>query len=352
MTAIDEFRPDLIILDVMLPDLDGLAVARRLRDRRMPVPVIFLSAKDATEDKIAGLAVGDDYVTKPFSLAELVARVQTVLRRTQGDDGHVLRFADVELDDDTRQVRRGDEPLDLTPTEFRLLRFLLQNPRRVLSKRQILDNVWNYDFGGDANVVETYVSYLRRKLDRARAAADPHRSAGRLRAARAGSLVTPGGRSGGRIGAALRGMSLRARLLIVLAVVSAVGLVAADIATYAALRSSLFRRVDSSLDTERERRRGLARPLRPRGPARSRSSSGLAALGVLTPGMYIDLQPRDGSRPIQATLTRPGETAPHAASSRAASARQPTAARGARRGRDQRRLALPSARGRRAVRGR
>jgi two-component system, OmpR family, response regulator len=149
----------------MLPDLDGLAVARRLRDRRVPVPVIFLSAKDATEDKIAGLALGDDYVTKPFSLAELVARVQTVLRRTQGDDGHVLRFADVQLDDDTRQVRRGDVPLDLTPTEFRLLRFLLQNPRRVLSKRQILDNVWNYDFGGDANVVETYVSYLRRKLD-------------------------------------------------------------------------------------------------------------------------------------------------------------------------------------------
>jgi len=166
VSAIDEFRPDLIILDVMLPDLDGLAVARRLRDRRVPVPVIFLSAKDATEDKIAGLALGDDYVTKPFSLAELVARVQTVLRRTQGDDGHVLRFADVELDDDTRQVRRGEAPLDLTPTEFRLLRFLLQNPRRVLSKRQILDNVWNYDFGGDANVVETYVSYLRRKLDR------------------------------------------------------------------------------------------------------------------------------------------------------------------------------------------
>jgi two-component system OmpR family response regulator len=163
VAAIDEFRPDLIILDVMLPDLDGLAVARRLRDRRVPVPVIFLSAKDATEDKIAGLALGDDYVTKPFSLA----RVQTVLRRTQGDDGHLLRFADVELDDDTRQVRRGDTPLDLTPTEFRLLRFLLQNPRRVLSKRQILDNVWNYDFGGDANVVETYVSYLRRKLDSA-----------------------------------------------------------------------------------------------------------------------------------------------------------------------------------------
>src|SRR3982074_1308021 len=137
-SAIDEFRPDLIILDVMLPDLDGLAVARRLRDRRVPVPVIFLSAKDATEDKIAGLALGADYVRQPFTRAELVARVQTVLRRTQGDDGHVLRFADVELDDDTRQVRRGEEPLDLTPTEFRLLPFLPRNPRRRLSKRQIL----------------------------------------------------------------------------------------------------------------------------------------------------------------------------------------------------------------------
>jgi two-component system, OmpR family, response regulator len=163
---VESFRPHLVVLDVMLPDLDGFEVQKRLLDRGRPSPVLFLTARDATEDKVRGLTIGgDDYVTKPFSLAELVARVQTVLRRTQGDDGHVLRFADVQLDDDTRQVRRGDEPLDLTPTEFRLLRFLLQNPRRVLSKRQILDNVWNYDFGGDANVVETYVSYLRRKLD-------------------------------------------------------------------------------------------------------------------------------------------------------------------------------------------
>ena len=164
--AIDTFRPDLIVLDVMLPDLDGFAIARRLRDGNQRVPVIFLTAKDATEDKVAGLALADDYVTKPFSLAEIVARVQTVLRRTRGDNEGPMRFADVQLDDDTRQVRRGDEPLDLTPTEFRLLRFLLQNPRRVLSKRQILDNVWHYDFGGDPNVVETYVSYLRKKLDR------------------------------------------------------------------------------------------------------------------------------------------------------------------------------------------
>jgi two-component system, OmpR family, response regulator len=165
--AIDEFRPDLVVLDVMLPDLDGFAIARRLRDGRQRTPVIFLTAKDATEDKLEGLAVGDDYVTKPFSLAEMVARVRAVLRRTRAeDDEEVLRFADLALNDETREVWRGDEPVELTRTEFDLLRFLMLNPRRVLTKRQILDNVWHYDFGGDPNVVETYVSYLRKKLDR------------------------------------------------------------------------------------------------------------------------------------------------------------------------------------------
>ena len=167
-TAIDEFRPDLIVLDVMLPDLDGFAIARRLRDGNQRVPVIFLTAKDATEDKVAGLALADDYVTKPFSLAEIVARVQAVLRRTRGDDDGAdgaMRFADLTLDEETREVRRGDQQVELTRTEFELLRFLMLNPRRVLTKRQILDNVWHYDFGGDANVVETYVSYLRKKLD-------------------------------------------------------------------------------------------------------------------------------------------------------------------------------------------
>jgi len=167
-TAIDEFRPDLIVLDVMLPDLDGFAIARRLRDGNQRVPVIFLTAKDATEDKVAGLALADDYVTKPFSLAEIVARVQAVLRRTRGDEDGTdgaMRFADLSLDEETREVRRGDQPVELTRTEFELLRFLMLNPRRVLTKRQILDNVWHYDFGGDANVVETYISYLRKKLD-------------------------------------------------------------------------------------------------------------------------------------------------------------------------------------------
>ena len=165
--AIDEFRPDLIVLDVMLPDLDGFEIARRLRDGRDRTPVIFLTAKDATEDKVAGLAVGDDYVTKPFSLVEIVARVRAVLRRTREEESDgVLRFGDLVLNEETREVWRGGEQVDLTRTEFDLLRFFLLNPRRVLSKRQILDNVWHYDFGGDANVVETYVSYLRKKLDR------------------------------------------------------------------------------------------------------------------------------------------------------------------------------------------
>jgi two-component system OmpR family response regulator len=131
------------------------------------VPIIFLTAKDAPEDKLEGLSLGDDYVTKPFSLAEMVARVRTVLRRTRAEqDEAVLEFADLVLNEETREVWRRGESVELTPTEFNLLRFLMLNPRRVLTKRQILDNVWHYDFGGDANVVETYVSYLRKKLDR------------------------------------------------------------------------------------------------------------------------------------------------------------------------------------------
>jgi two-component system OmpR family response regulator len=161
------FAPDLVVLDVMLPDLDGFAIARRLRDGRQRVPIIFLTAKDAPEDKLEGLSLGDDYVTKPFSLAEMVARVRTVLRRTRAEqDEAVLEFADLVLNEETREVWRRGESVELTPTEFNLLRFLMLNPRRVLTKRQILDNVWHYDFGGDANVVETYVSYLRKKLDR------------------------------------------------------------------------------------------------------------------------------------------------------------------------------------------
>jgi two-component system OmpR family response regulator len=166
--VVGEFGPDLVVLDVMLPDLDGFALARRLRENGRRVPVIFLTAKDATEDKVAGLALGDDYVTKPFSLAEMVARVHAVLRRTRAasEDEAVLRFSDVVLNEETHEVWRAGAPVSLTRTEFDLLRYFMLNPRRALSKRQIMDQVWHYDFRGDANVVETYVSYLRKKLDR------------------------------------------------------------------------------------------------------------------------------------------------------------------------------------------
>jgi two-component system, OmpR family, response regulator len=164
------FRPDLMVLDVMLPDVDGFGVLKRIRSDGYRVSVVFLTARDATEDKINGLTLGgDDYVTKPFSVEELVARVRAVLRRTNGGPGagsSRLTFADLELDEDTREVWRGDEPIELTATEFKLLRYLMLNARRVLSKAQILDHVWQYDFGGDANVVETYISYLRKKVDK------------------------------------------------------------------------------------------------------------------------------------------------------------------------------------------
>ena len=162
-------EPDLIVLDWMLPDIEGIEVGRRLRARGFKSAVLFLTAKDATENKVEALrAGGDDYVTKPFSLAEIVARVQAILRRTAGKpSGDVLRFGNLVLDEGRHEVFRGDTPVQLTATEFSLLRYFMLNPRRVLSKSQILQNVWRYDFGGNSNVVETYVSYLRRKLDAA-----------------------------------------------------------------------------------------------------------------------------------------------------------------------------------------
>jgi len=159
-------EPDLIVIDWVLPDIEGIEVGRRLRARGYKTAVLFLTAKDTTENKVEALrAGGDDYVTKPFSLAELVARVQAILRRTAGElPDEVLRYADVVLDESRHEVFRGDTHVPLTATEFNLLRYFMLNPRRVLSKRQILQHVWRYDFGGNANVVETYVSYLRRKL--------------------------------------------------------------------------------------------------------------------------------------------------------------------------------------------
>ena len=170
-------RPDLVVLDVMLPDLDGFSVTRRLRERGRDVPVLFLTAKDDVADRVTGLTVGgDDYVTKPFSLEEVVARIRAVLRRTGGGtetSASRLAFADLELDEDSHEVRRAGRPVELSPTEFKLLRYLMLNPNRVLSKTQILDHVWHYDFGGEAGIVESYISYLRRKVDTTPEGAEP-----------------------------------------------------------------------------------------------------------------------------------------------------------------------------------
>ena len=167
MTLAEKGRHDLVLLDVMLPDLDGTEVCRRLRAQGFRTPVLFLTARDGTEEKVQGLtAGGDDYVTKPFSLDELVARIRAVLRRTMPTaTPDLLRFADLEMDEETHEVWRQGSLVELTATEFNLLRHLLENARRVISKSEILDRVWNYDFDGDPNIVETYISYLRKKID-------------------------------------------------------------------------------------------------------------------------------------------------------------------------------------------
>jgi two-component system OmpR family response regulator len=162
-------RPDLVVLDVMLPDMDGFTVTRRLRERGRDMPVLFLTARDETQDKVQGLTVGgDDYVTKPFSLEEVVARIRAVLRRAgvagSPDSGRLV-FHDLEMDEDSHEVRRAGRLVELSPTEFKLLRYMMLNPNRVLSKTQILDHVWNYDFNGESGIVESYISYLRRKVD-------------------------------------------------------------------------------------------------------------------------------------------------------------------------------------------
>ncbi len=167
LDAVQKVRPDLVVLDVMLPDVDGFEVCRRLRTDGTRTPVLFLTARDGTEDKVRGLTLGgDDYLVKPFSLEELVARINAVLRRAglaQSDS--VLHCADLEMDDDAHRVTRAGQEVALSPTEYNLLRYLLVNKGRVVSKAQILDHVWQYDFGGDGGVVETYIGYLRKKVD-------------------------------------------------------------------------------------------------------------------------------------------------------------------------------------------
>lgn len=166
--VIERVKPDLIVMDVMLPDIDGFTVTRRIRQNGITVPVLFLTARDDTQDKIMGLTVGgDDYVTKPFSLEELVARIRAILRRTQEQDEQtpVIRVADLEINEDSHDVTRSGVPIELSPTEYKLLHYLMDNEGRVLSKSQILNHVWQYDWGGDAAIVESYISYLRKKVD-------------------------------------------------------------------------------------------------------------------------------------------------------------------------------------------
>jgi two-component system OmpR family response regulator len=170
LTAAEEFKPHAMVLDVMMPDIDGFEVCKQIRNEGQNIGVLFLTAKDGMEDKIAGLTIGgDDYMTKPFSLEELVARIKALLRRTGVVESKVdeekIRFADLEIDEATHEVRRAGHLIDLSPTEYLLLRYLLINADRVVSKSQILDHVWQYDFRGDAGIVETYVSYLRKKID-------------------------------------------------------------------------------------------------------------------------------------------------------------------------------------------
>ncbi|RLK52543.1 response regulator transcription factor [Microbacterium telephonicum] len=169
LNVIREFSPDLLVLDVMMPGLDGLELLRRVRATGNDIPVLFLTAKDAVEDRIAGISAGgDDYVTKPFNLEEVILRLRGMARRhvaAVADEDPRLHVADLTLDEDTYEVERGGTPIKLTAKEFDLLRYLMQNPRRVLSKAQILDQVWSYDFGGNSSVVEIYISYLRKKID-------------------------------------------------------------------------------------------------------------------------------------------------------------------------------------------
>ena len=249
-------NPDLVVLDVMLPDLDGFEVCRRLREQRDFVPVIFLSARDTEDDRVTGFVRGgDDYVTKPFSLEELTLRIGALLRRVRGgDDGAArLRYRDLEMDEDRHQVWRAGREIELSPTEFRLLRYFLLNPERVLSKQQILDHVWQYDFNGEDNVVETYVSYLRRKLDDG----EPRL----VRTVRGFGYVAP------RRDTATSPMSLRTRLVVSLVATLAVALVIAGVALVGLTRQSLLDRIDQELVTPRVD----GRPHRPApGPDRRR----------------------------------------------------------------------------------
>lgn len=231
-------RPDVVVLDVMLPDMSGLEVLHKLREENPQLPVLLLTAKDAVEDRIAGLtAGGDDYVTKPFSIEEVVLRLRALLRRTgvtTVDSGAQLVVGDLVLDEDSHEVTRGGEPISLTSTEFELLRFMMRNSKRVLSKAQILDRVWSYDFGGRSNIVELYISYLRKKIDSGR---DPMIHTLRVRVMSSNQPVR-----------SRRVWSLRLRLLVGQVVVLALVCVGITAATELSLNHHLMRQLDAQLD--------------------------------------------------------------------------------------------------------
>ncbi len=274
--AARETRPDAIVLDMMLPDFDGLEVMRRIRAESPDVPVIFLTAKDSVEDRIGGLtAGGDDYVTKPFSLEEVIARLRALLRRSGAalaKSDSTLVVGDLTLDEDSHEVTRGGVDIQLTATEFELLRYLMRNPRRVLSKAQILDRVWNYDFGGQANVVELYISYLRKKIDAQSSADDPHDARSGLRVApgrlMAEVLATPP-----RESSPLARGTLGRQLVIRVTALVALAAILLSAATALATRTILLGQIDQQLDAVASRSQ-RADPRGQQGPGRQLSLSG------------------------------------------------------------------------------
>ena len=249
-----EHGPQIVVLDVMLPDMTGLQVLRHLREANPAVCVLFLTARDSVEDRVAGItAGGDDYVTKPFALEEVLARLRGLVRRAgiaEQPDEDGLRVGDLVIDEDAHEVWRGGDAVELTVTEFELLRYLMRNPRRVLSKAQILDRVWSYDFGGDAHVVELYISYLRKKIDRGRAADDPHRAGRRVRPQarrRAGRAARRRPVTIRQLGARLRPRTLRARIVTSVAVLLVVGFAAIGVITTLVVHRVLLDRLDAQL---------------------------------------------------------------------------------------------------------
>ncbi len=306
--AAREFQPDAIVLDIMLPDFDGLEVLRRVRAILPHVCVLFLTARDAVQDRVSGItAGGDDYVTKPFSLEEVLARLRGLLRRAgmaRASNGTELTVADLAMDEDAREVRRGGDLIDLTATEFELLRFMMRNPRRVLSKAQILDRVWNYDFGGQAHVVELYISYLRKKIDSGREPTDPHRPRCRLRIEAAGRTMTPQQHPAltTRVRGWLAARTLRGRLVAGLLALLALACATVGVVTYTHLHSVLISQLDTELSLREHPLPGMRQP----GPA-ARPAAGAPAARRQSPAAILRAASSDGRLHRHDQGQRPGQ---------------------------------------------